>query len=365
MKDDYDVGTDKSGTVIVESTATGFTAYGITFQNDYNVTVNTTEGTQTPAVAFNSKADKVNLRNCSFIGRQDTLYVQGAGSRVYVNNCYVEGTVDFIFGDADALFDNCEIHVTYFPGKNNGYVTAPNTKKGNEGLVFYGCNLTASDKYTGNAKVTLGRPWQTEIYTVTVRKEDGSSYLAEYDPERKNPNYEKVSSAATFIQCTMSDRISSERWSVWTRKDANNKTVNITYAADVRFAEYNSMDEAGNLISSDSTVLGIMQTGETKTVEEVMEDLRMGIGVGLWDTEYNYYEIPETPVDPTTPEDGGAANNGNTDLNGDRVQNTANKTASNNSVPQTGDPADIILYIGFMIAAAIMGVTLKAYKGSL
>ncbi len=50
-------------------------AYGITFQNDYNVVDHTAAGEQTPAVALNTQADKVYLKNSRIIGRQDTLYV--------------------------------------------------------------------------------------------------------------------------------------------------------------------------------------------------------------------------------------------------------------------------------------------------
>ena len=57
--------------------ATGFSAYGITFQDDYNVVDHTAAGEQTPAVALNTQADKVYLKNSRIIGRQDTLYVQG------------------------------------------------------------------------------------------------------------------------------------------------------------------------------------------------------------------------------------------------------------------------------------------------
>ena len=38
------------------------------------------------------------------------LYLHGAGARVQAENCYIEGTVDFVFGDADAYFVNCELH---------------------------------------------------------------------------------------------------------------------------------------------------------------------------------------------------------------------------------------------------------------
>ena len=102
-QDEFDLGTNKCATVTIGAGATGFSAYGITFQNDYNVVDHTAAGEQTPAVALNTQADKVYLKNSRIIGRQDTLYVQGAGNRVYVDGGYIEGTVDFVFGDANAL----------------------------------------------------------------------------------------------------------------------------------------------------------------------------------------------------------------------------------------------------------------------
>ena len=54
------------------------------------------------------------LKNSRIIGRQDTLYVQGAGNRVYVDGGYIEGTVDFVFGDANAYFACTELHMAAF-----------------------------------------------------------------------------------------------------------------------------------------------------------------------------------------------------------------------------------------------------------
>ena len=68
-QDNHDLGTSKCGTVIVTAAATGFSAENITFENSYNVTDHTKEGEQTPAVAFDSLADQVYLKNCNLIGR--------------------------------------------------------------------------------------------------------------------------------------------------------------------------------------------------------------------------------------------------------------------------------------------------------
>lgn len=133
-----------------------------------------------PAAALHTKADKVYLKNCLLLGRQDTLYVQGAGGRVYAEDCYLEGTVDFAFGDADAWFADCTLHMAAFAERDTGYFTAANTKIGYAGLVFETCTLTVDPAYakeSGDTKVSLGRPWQNACAQELGTGADGSSYL--------------------------------------------------------------------------------------------------------------------------------------------------------------------------------------------
>ncbi|RZJ99976.1 MAG: hypothetical protein EOO43_25390, partial [Flavobacterium sp.] len=94
-----DIGTSGSASFYIYGE--GFTAENITFQN--------TAGPVGQAVALFVAADKATFINCRMLGFQDTLYTYAAGSRQYYYKCYIEGTVDFIFGAATAVFDNCEI----------------------------------------------------------------------------------------------------------------------------------------------------------------------------------------------------------------------------------------------------------------
>ena len=282
--DDYDVGTAKCGTVIIEASAANFTAVGITFQNSYNITDHTGEGEQTPAVALHTKADKVYLKDCTLLGRQDTLYVQGAGCRVYAENCLIEGTVDFIFGDADAWFSKCTLHMAAFTGRDTGYFTAPNTKQGYTGLVFENCTLTVDPSYAkenGETKVSLGRPWQNECWQELGTAEDGSSYVISHDPDKPREGYENVSSAATFLGCTMDGLIKSDRWNLWTRKDAAGKTIDVTYHPTVRFAEYNSVDTEGKLLAVPGEItLGSMD--QNADLATLTEQLKADMKLDLW-----------------------------------------------------------------------------------
>ncbi|MGH7783669.1 MAG: pectinesterase family protein, partial [Candidatus Binatia bacterium] len=87
-----------------------FYAENITFENSF--------GAGSQAVAVLAEADRVIFKHCRFLGWQDTLYAKNG--RQYYQDCYVEGHVDFIFGQAAAVFDNCETH-----SKGDGYITAP------------------------------------------------------------------------------------------------------------------------------------------------------------------------------------------------------------------------------------------------
>lgn len=98
-----------------------------------NITFANTAGRVGQAVACFIEGDRVYFKHCRFIGNQDTLYTYGKESRQYYEDCYVEGTVDFIFGWSTAVFRNCEIHSV-----GDGYVTAPATDKGKNTDMYSG-----------------------------------------------------------------------------------------------------------------------------------------------------------------------------------------------------------------------------------
>lgn len=287
-QDNHDLGTSKCGTVIVTAAATGFSAENITFENSYNVTDHTKEGEQTPAVAFDSLADQVYLKNCSLIGRQDTVYLQGKGNRVYINGGKIEGTVDFVFGDANALIENAAINMAYYPGRKTGYFAAPNTAKGQTGLVFNNCQLTVDNQYGSNAVIYLARPWQTTVQT-TSKVVNGKTILTAYDPKTKDARYAEMSSAATFINCQLPDNLAQNVFGVWTGKyeDASGKqsTVDITYHPDVRFVEFNNSTttDKKNLTDEKGNVLGTVQTGDASDyLKQIMSEMKIGTTADAW-----------------------------------------------------------------------------------
>lgn len=135
-----------------------------------NITFANSSGPVGQAVACFVSADRAYFKNCRFLGFQDTLYTYGKGNRQYYEDCYVEGTVDFIFGWSTAVFNRCHIN-----SKGGGYVTAPSTDKGQKyGYVFYDCRLTADAGVEG---VHLSRPWRPYAQAVFIRCELGKHIL--------------------------------------------------------------------------------------------------------------------------------------------------------------------------------------------
>jgi pectinesterase len=155
-----------------------FTAQNITFAN--------TAGAVGQAVALYVDADKAVFSNCRFLGNQDTIYTGGESSRQYFFNCYIEGTTDFIFGPATALFEACTIRC-----KSNSYITAASTTPGKPfGYVFMDCHIKVD---SGVTKMLLGRPWRSHAKTV-------------------------------FMNCSLPAQIAPQGWDNWGNPE-NEKTV--------------------------------------------------------------------------------------------------------------------------------------------
>jgi PelA/Pel-15E family pectate lyase len=166
-----------------------FHAENITFENSF--------GTGSQAVAILVEADRAVFRNCRFLGWQDTLYAKNG--RQYYKDSYIEGHVDFIFGQAAAVFESCRIH-----SKGDGYIAAPMRFAADEpsGFVFLNSTLTSENTEKG---VYLGRPWRDYGRTVFVNTKmdaairpegwhhwephrEKTAYLAEYGSTGKGAN---------------------------------------------------------------------------------------------------------------------------------------------------------------------------------
>jgi pectinesterase len=181
------------------SGSSGFFIYGKEFSAS-NITFQNTAGPVGQAVAVFVAGDKARFTNCRFLGFQDTLYTYGIESRQYYNHCYIEGTVDFIFGASTAVFDSCTIYC-----KKGGYITAASTPESKKyGYVFLHCNITGDADRPSHY---LGRPWRPYASTV-------------------------------FIECNLGKQVVPAGWNNWGKTD-NEKTS--------RYAEYKNKGEGAAL----------------------------------------------------------------------------------------------------------------------
>ncbi len=190
--DDYASKKNSFGEEMGTTGSSGFFVFGNEFTAK-NITFSNTAGPVGQAVAVRIDGDQIVFENCRFLGNQDTLYPHSPLSRQYYRNCYIEGTVDFIFGKSTALFQNCEIFC-----KDKGYVTAAATLEETPfGFVFMNCKITGD---APEQSFYLGRPWRSYAKTV-------------------------------FIECEMSKIIKEEGWHNWNKKDAEETSF---------YAEYNN-----------------------------------------------------------------------------------------------------------------------------
>jgi len=130
------------------------------FQAD-NVTFENFAGPTGPALAISVTADRAIFKHCRFLGFQDTLFAN-YGRQYYVDS-YISGAVDFIFGNATAVFDRSEIHLT-----RAGYVTAQSRVSDNQttGFVILRSRITTDDLQ--GRTFSLGRPWRDHARVVVI-----------------------------------------------------------------------------------------------------------------------------------------------------------------------------------------------------
>jgi len=180
-------------------TCASFFVYGNDFHAENIIFENNAGFTAGQAVALRIEGNRASFKNCRMLGNQDVLFLSGSGVKHYFEDCYIEGSTDFIFGAATAVFKNCHIH-----SKKNSHVTAASTNSIIPfGFVFFDCKLTADSAFK---KVSLGRPWSP-------------------------------TASVTYINCWMGDHILPEGWNNW-KNPANEATA--------RFAEYKSTGPGAN-----------------------------------------------------------------------------------------------------------------------
>jgi pectinesterase len=184
-------------TETVEINGTGFEADNITFEN--------AAGNTGQAVAVANRSDRSIFKHCRFLGHQDTLFAD-YGRQYYVDS-YIEGGVDYIFGNAAAVFDRDELHSNgpgfitaqsrTAPTQPTGYVilnsrvTADLSAPGAPGASPSGtrdqtASTAATDSSMPGARsiasarrmIGLGRPWRTYSRVIYIN----TSLPAEMNP---------------------------------------------------------------------------------------------------------------------------------------------------------------------------------------
>ncbi len=149
-------------TETVEVNGNGFEADNVTFENS--------AGNTGQAVAIVVRADRAVFKHCRFLGYQDTLFAD-YGRQYYVDS-YIEGAIDFIFGNAAAVFDRDEIHAN-----GPGYLTAQSRTSADQttGYVIVNSKVTAAPEVSGaegkRSGTSLGRPWRPYARVVFMKTE--------------------------------------------------------------------------------------------------------------------------------------------------------------------------------------------------
>ena len=121
------------------------------------------------AVALRVSADMAIFHNCVMDAYQDTLYAHTY--RQFYRQCNISGTIDFVFGDAAAVFQDCKLIVKKPMDNQQCMVTAQGRKDRHSvgGLVFQGCTVTADPTANPPPKTFLGRPWKEFSRTVFMQ----------------------------------------------------------------------------------------------------------------------------------------------------------------------------------------------------
>ena len=211
--------------------------------NDFileNITVENSAGLVGQAVALHVDGNRCIFRNCRILGNQDTLYAAGELSHQYFEGCTIEGTTDFIFGEATVLFEKCTIHC-----KSDSYITAGSTSQGKAfGFVFLNCKITASESAK---KVYLGRPW-------------------------------RIFAKVAFLNCEMGSFITPEGWHNWSKPESEKTTF---------FAEYNN---SGSGSAIKKRVLWSHQLSESEATKYTKENIFaiLGLEVSKKEKWYNF-----------------------------------------------------------------------------
>lgn len=225
---------DYSGKVVGEGAdvfgltkMTTYTSYTVLVQgNDVtfeNITIINSSGRVGQAVALHVEGDRFVAKNCNMLGNQDTLYAATENSRQFFQDCFIEGTTDFIFGKSTVVFQNCTIK-----NLSDSYITAASTSKNQAfGFVFLSCKIIADSTVK---RVYLGRPWRPFAKTVFIKCDLGKHIVPEgWNPwkgDKMFPDKEKTTFYAEYNSVGLG--ASTKTRLPWTKQLSDKEAKNYT-----------------------------------------------------------------------------------------------------------------------------------------
>ena len=212
--------------------------------------------TQAVALFLDTESDKVLLQDVVLKGYQDTFFAHGR--RAYIRGGAVYGSVDFIFGDGQVLFENVDI-VNRFRGEQlpaghiQSYITAPSTQISDAyGLVFLNCRLLREAGVPDDS-TALGRPWHP-----TTTFSDG---------RYADPN---AIGYAAFIHCYMDAHISDQGWTSMNGTARDGTKTAVFHPQDSRFYELDSHGPGAKSLNLHPERRKLPRPHRLKTIKKTM-----------------------------------------------------------------------------------------------
>lgn len=210
--------TDTANSATFASYADDSMARYITFKNSHDGVKN-----MGPALAALVSGDRSSFHDCSFISVQDTL--SDLAGRHYYENCYIEGSVDFIFGNAQSIFQGCEVST----GKSSvrqGFITAQGreSEEKDTGFVFKSC------KVGGVTPVYLGRAWSAYARVIFYRTDMSNIIVSRgWDAWNSVGNESKMMMVESECTGPGSNRTGRVPWSKELRPDKISRFLDLSY----------------------------------------------------------------------------------------------------------------------------------------
>ncbi|MBE5962583.1 MAG: DUF5011 domain-containing protein [Lachnospiraceae bacterium] len=242
-------GVRENAVLHISEAGTGFSAENITFENRSR-----TDGTATdvyqPAVV--NEADQTMFIQCRILGQAGAMFagvLDTLAARQYYRDCTVQGETVLVSGNAQAVWESCEMILEEGKTKTEKMVVAPFTrKKDRYGFLFYGCMLLKAKKLQA-----------------------GSAYLAGMAPKHTES---LVSPEAVFTDCYLSDHIRKEGY---------------PEEKDIRFRFYEFANFGPGMVVSESRKQFVYEQAKNYTREQVFaEDAAfLEDGVKAYEQDWN------------------------------------------------------------------------------